>query len=136
MATPTELLVKITSRLAPDSGTATAQDALLLWRALFVQLVPLLGPQSNGWLFALSIAARQPAFPWLPQPEPGAESTAFASFGPSLEGRPPEEIVAVNRALLETYITALANLIGWQLTTRLLHAVFPDDDAGDNGVRS
>ena len=136
MAIPTELLVKITGRLAPDNGLATAQDALCLWSALFGKLVPLLGPLSNEWLFALSIAARQPAFPWLPRPEPGAESAAFADFGLSLEGRSPEEIVAVNRALLETYTAALADLISWQLTTRLLYAAFSDDDASDSGVSS
>jgi hypothetical protein len=129
MAIPTELLVKITSRLAPDGGPATAQDALGVWVKLFGKLVPLLGPLSNELLFARSVTTRQPAFPWLPRLEPGAESTAFAGFGPCLDGRSPEEIVAVNRALLETYTAALADLIGAHLATRLLRAAFPDTDS-------
>jgi hypothetical protein len=134
MAIPIELLVKITSRLAPDGGPDTAQLALRIWAELFGKLVPLLGPLSNELLFARSVTARQQAFPWLPRPEPGAESTAFAGFGPCLDGRSPEEIVAVNRALLETYTAALADLIGVQLATRLLRAAFHDDDANKNTV--
>ena len=129
MAIPSELLVQIASRLAPDGGAATAQDALGVWARLFGKLGPLLGPLSNELLFARSVTTRQPAFPWLPQFEPGAESTAFAGFDPCLDARSPEEIVAVNRALLETYTTALADLIGAQLATRLLRAAFPDTDS-------
>lgn len=126
MAIPTELLMQITSRLAPNGGPATAQDALGVWATLFGKLGPLLGPLSNELLFARSMTRRQPGFPWLPRLEPGAESTAFAGFVPCLHGRSPEEIVAVNRALLETYTTALADLIGGQLATRLLSAAFPE----------
>jgi hypothetical protein len=80
-------------------------------------------------MFARILASRQPAFPWLPRLAPGAEQAAFASFAPSLDGRSPDDILAVNLALLETYLSALADLIGVQLATRLLYRAFPDDDA-------
>ena len=129
MAIPTELLVQITNRLAPDGGPATVQDALGVWATLFGKLGPLFGPLSNELLFARSMTRRQPGFPWLPRLEPGAESSAFAGFVPSLHGRSPEEIVAVTRALLDTYTAALADLIGAYLATRLLRAAFPDTDS-------
>jgi hypothetical protein len=132
MAIPNELLAKMTGRLAPGGGPVTAQDALRLWAHLFGKLVPLLGPLSNELLFARSVMACRQDFPWLPRPEPGAESVAFAGFGASLEGRVPEDIAAVNHAVLETYTSALADLIGAQLTTRLLDGAFPDDEGNKN----
>lgn len=132
MPIPTELLEKMTGRLAPDNGLATAEGAVHVWRTLFSKLSPLLGPLSTELMFARSLAARHPAFPWLPRLAPDAEQTAFARFAPSLDGRSPAEIAAVNRALLETFTSALADLIGMQLAARLLHAAFPDDDANKN----
>ncbi|THC45684.1 hypothetical protein C2862_04130 [Massilia sp. Mn16-1_5] len=132
MPIPTELLVKITSKLAPDDGPATAEDALHVWRTLFGKLAPLLGPLSTELMFARSLAARQPAFPWLPRLAPDAEPAAFSRFAPCLDGRSPDDILAANRVLLETFTSALAELIGVPLATRLLHAAFPDDDANKN----
>ena len=132
MSIPTELLVKMTGRLAPENGPATAEAALQVWRTLFRNLAPLLGPLSTELMFARSLAARRPAFPWLPQLTPDAEQTAFARFAPSLDGRSPDELAAANRALLETFTSALTDLIGLQLAVRLLHAAFPDDDANKN----
>lgn len=132
MPIPTALLVKMTGRLAPDGGPATAEAALQVWRALFGKLGPLLGPLSTELMFARSLAARRPAFPWLPVLAPDAERTALASFAPSLDARSPDDIAAVNRALLETFASALADLVGMQLAVRLLDAAFPDDDANKN----
>jgi len=132
MPIPTELLVKMTGRLTPDDGPATAEAALHVWRTLFRKLAPLLGPLSTELMFARSLAARHPAFPWLPQLAPDAEQAAFARFAPSLDARSPDDIAAANRALLETFTSALADLIGMQLAVRLLHAAFLDDDANKN----
>lgn len=129
MPIPTELLVKVSGRLTPANGPATAEAALRLWTALFGTLGPLLGPLSTELMFARSLASRQPAFPWLPRLERGAEHAAFASFSPGLVDRAPDDILTVNLALLETYLSALADLIGVQLASRVLHGAFPDDDA-------
>lgn len=129
MSIPTELLVMMTGRLAPDNGPVTAESAVRVWTALFRKLSPLLGPLSTELIFARSLAARYPAFPWLPRLEPEAEPSAFARFAPSLDGRSPEDIMEANRALLESFTSALADLVGMQLATRLLRTAFPDDDA-------
>lgn len=136
MPIPTKLLVRITSRLVSAREPADAAGALAVWETLFGKLVPLLGPLSNELLFARSLIARQAAFPWLPQFEPGAEGSAFSVFRSALGGRTPEDIVAVNQALLEAYTSALADLIGMQLSVHLLNAVFPGDEANQNTLEN
>ena len=80
---------------------------------LFHKFAPLLGPLSADLLFARSLAEQQADFPWLPHIAPAAAryrlrrhsnaaSTAVAA----------EDIVAANRAMLATYTTGLADLIG------------------------
>jgi hypothetical protein len=126
MPIPTELFTTIMEHFAPDSASDAAGTAVRAWHALFHKLAPLLGPLSADLLFARSLTVQEAQFPWLPKLAPSAARTAFADFERSLANRPAEEIAAVNRALLSTYTTVLAGLIGDGLATRVLGGAFPD----------
>ena len=115
----------IVGYMAPDNDADAAAAAVGAWHALFRKIGPLLGPLSADLLFARSLIVNEAAFPWLPRVAPGASRTAFEQFERSLANRAPEEIVAANRALLSTYTTVLAGLIGDGLATRFLGAAFP-----------
>jgi hypothetical protein len=91
----------------------------------------LIGPLSTELLFARALTTHERAFPWLPQAVPGAPRPVFEEFERSLDSRMPDEIAAVNRALLATYTTGLAELIGPGLVTRFLQAAFPHDESSD-----
>ena len=130
MPIPTELLSAITDRLTPHGGPATADDAITVWRCIFSRFNPLIGPMSTQALFARALALHQPAFPWLPQAlTPDQARQAFASFALALGGQQADALLAANRALLDTFSTELAELIGARLATQFLRSAFPPDDA-------
>lgn len=126
MPIPTELFETIIRHLAPGCGTATGADAVRVWRTLFGKFGPLLGPLSTDLLFARSLAAQEAAFPWLPQTGPAGARFAFGAFERCLEGLASDDVIAVNRALLSSFTTLLAELIGMRLTVSFLQAAFPD----------
>jgi len=127
MPIPTELFATIVAPIATASGQEPATEAIRVWQTLFRKFGPLLGPLSTELLFARSLAIHTPQYPWLPRIAPAAARTAFAEFERILAARAPEDIVAVNHALLASYTKGLLDLIGAGLTTRLLAAAFPDD---------
>jgi hypothetical protein len=132
MPIPTELFATMTGRLAPGGRPGTITDAVAVWRALFKKFSPLIGPLSTELLFARSLATHEGAFPWLPQAMPGTLRPVFEEFERSLASRTSDEIVAVNRALLASYTTGLAELIGPGLVTRFVRAAFPPDESNKN----
>lgn len=131
MPIPTELFATIMAPIAADSPEPAA-EAIRVWRVLFRRFGALLGPLSTDLLFARSLAMHVSDYPWLPRIGPTAERTAFPEFERSLDARAAQDIVAANRALLESYTTGLVNLIGAGLTTRLLESVFPDNKNNTN----
>jgi hypothetical protein len=126
MPIPTELFMTILGKIAPANDSNAVAAAVGVWHTLFRKIAPLLGPLSADLLFARSLAANEAAFPWLPRIAADASWTAFREFERSLENRALDDIVAANRALLSTYMTVLADLIGAGLATRLLGGAFPD----------
>jgi hypothetical protein len=132
MPIPTELFATIMAAITADSGSQPATDAIRVWHTLFRKVSPLLGSLSTDLLFARSLATHASEYPWLPRVAPTAPRTAFEEFARSLDARAAQDIVAVNHALLATYTTGLANLIGAGLTTRLLKAAFPNDKNNTN----
>ena len=128
MPLPTELFTRIMGHIAPDSTPDATAAALRVWHTLFHKLAPLLGPLSADLLFMRSLAAHEAQFPWLPRVAPSAAGTAFREYERCLEGRPEQDIVAVNRALVSTYMAVLADLIGDGLAGRLLDAAAADMD--------
>ena len=132
MPIPTELFATIAARFTSDNEPASATAALRVWHMLFEKLTPLLGPLGAQLLLARSLAIQSAAFPFLPQPLAGEQQQCFALFERRLHDLAPEELLTVNVALLGTYTTVLADLIGERLATRLLRATFLQEDAEKN----
>ena len=130
MPIPTELLTAMTDRLTPNGGPSTADAAARVWSRIFARFNPLIGPVSTQALFARALALHQEAFPWLPQAlTPEQARQAFASFALALDAQQADALLAANRALLDTFSTELAELIGARLATQFLRSAFPPDDA-------
>jgi hypothetical protein len=132
MPIPTELFATIMGNISISSAPDSAAAATRVWRTMFRKFSPLLGPLSADLLFARSLAEQEAAFPWLPRIAPGAESTAYEAFERSLDSRSTEDILAANRAMLLTYTTVLADLIGMRLATNFLGAAFAIENTKEN----
>lgn len=126
MPIPNKLFATIMAQMAADSPPEARAGAIRVWHIMFRTFGPLLGPLSADVLFMRSLAVHEAAFAWLPRIAPGAASTALREFERSLADRSPDEITAVNRALLSTYTTILSDLIGEGLAIRFLGGAFPD----------
>jgi hypothetical protein len=130
MPIPAELLDSITSRLTPNGGPATVEDAVTVWTAVFARFELLLGPLSTHLLFARALTLEAKAFRWLPQAiVPEQSRDAFDRFVRALDGRPQHELLETNRALLASYTTQLAELLGARLATQFLRSAFAPDNA-------
>jgi hypothetical protein len=132
MPISTELFATIMGNISTSSAQHCAAAAMRVWRTMFRKFGPLLGPLSADLLFARSLAAQESSFPWLPHIAPDAASTAFEAFERSLDSRTAEEILAANRAMLLTYTTVLAELIGMRLATNFLAAAFVNENTNKN----
>jgi hypothetical protein len=129
MSTSNDLLSAIMKGMDVDRGWATADRALAIWNRITRKFGPLLGPGSADLLFARSLDENRARFPWLPIPDPGGVDPSYDGLETSLAQRPPEEIFASTRALLESYIELLTTLIGARLTNQFLRSAFPADEA-------
>lgn len=136
MQIPTELLALITDRLSPGGKPGSAEDAIQVWQRVFAKFRPLIGPLSTDLLFVRALFCHDRDFPWLRELG-GLDGSydgheVFGAFVRRLDEQPPEDIVAVNRALVATYAAELADLIGDRLAGRFLHAAFAPADAHKN----
>lgn len=130
MPTPNALPASITDRLRPGGQPGNAADAVRVWNALYARFSPLLGPLSTELLFVRALSEHAHAFPWLAQcASPATPRDAFDAFTRCLDDHAPADIVAVNQALLATYIEQMSGLIGERLTARFLDSAFPPDGA-------
>lgn len=132
MPIPTELFVTIAARFTPDNEPANPTAALRVWDALFDRLTPLLGPLGAHLLLARSLDIQAAAFPSLSHPLPAEYQACRALFEHSLRELAPADLATVNVALLGTYTTVLADLIGERLATRLLRTTFQETKAEKN----
>jgi len=124
-----ELLAIITDHLGPAGKPGNADGAAWVWQRLFATFRPLLGPLSTETLFVRTLFGHGGEVHWLREAAASPPGEAFALFLRRLQEQAPEEIVTVNRALLLTYATELADLIGDRLASRFLHAAFAPDTA-------
>jgi hypothetical protein len=132
MPIPTGLFATIMVNTSTSSASDSAAAAMRVWRTMFRKFGALLGPLSADLLFARSLAEQEATFPWLPHIAPDAVSTAFKEFERSLDSRTAEEIFAANRAMLSTYTTVLAELIGMPLATSFIGAAFAHENTDKN----
>lgn len=132
MSISNDLLSAIMKGMDVDRGWATAERALAIWNRITRKFGPLLGPGSADLLFTRSLDENRVRFPWLPIPDPDGADSFYEGLEASLTQRPPDEILASTRALLETYIDLLTTLIGARLTNQFLRSAFPTDEAERN----
>lgn len=115
---------------ATTSSEGEAADLVLAWLRLSEQLTPLIGENGFCALFGRALRLTVPRFGDLSTCD-SARSAAdlFASLTRTLNEMGPEHAGAANGALLGTFTTLLATLIGEALTKQLLHVA----EVGANG---
>ena len=108
------------------SAEAVALAWLLLWQAVERALIPIVGVRGVAALFNRSLRlAAEAGHPWLDprRAEPGSRVDAPA-LQARLAQRGSAEALAGGDALLKSFDSLLASLVGESLTERLLGAVW------------
>lgn len=117
-----ELLYAVTGQMTPARGAALADDAVLAWERILRKFGPLIGVNSTELLLERSMEGAGLAR--LPSASAG-HGTALVRLHASLAARPPEDIIAAQRAMLTMFIEMVSTLIGARLTVQFLRAAFP-----------
>ncbi|MES3021052.1 MAG: hypothetical protein V4857_05640 [Pseudomonadota bacterium] len=120
MQTHTELLQAIKRELAAcGAGTPVAGAAAALCERIGQKFRPLVGPASLALLLARSLETQRARFPWLPR------SAEAAALEHSFAAREASEVAAATAAVLDTFVSLMASLIGTRLTFQYLRSAFP-----------
>jgi hypothetical protein len=101
--------------------------AVVLWEAVAVQIVSIVGIGGFNSLYARSIFLVQPAFPWLVADLPSDDR--FSALKKCAASQTPEQVSAANSLLLISFTDILATLIGELLTTRILRSAWGIPDS-------
>lgn len=109
-----------------DAGQI-AENAACAWRALEAALSPIIGQRAVAALYKRSVALVHADFPWLTAREADSlgnrQSDDFALLRTVLSQQTSSNAKAAHWALLRTFRSLLAGLVGESLTERLLGAV-------------
>jgi len=109
---------------APDAS-AVADAVLSTWQRMAAQLAPVIGVRGAEVLFRRALHLTGQAFPWLAAD--GAEDAKVELYTAVRDRMAGRELVATTtagNALLTTFVSLLAGLIGDPLTERLLSPVW------------
>jgi len=107
------------------SGAAIVQGAAALWRAVDLDLSPIIGRRGTAALFQRALFLTWRTHDWMPEQSGEASFDAcLEALTKTLAGRQPEEAVAARRALESTFHDLLSSLVGAALTTQLLRAAW------------
>lgn len=109
---------------APDAA-AIADAVLATWQRMAVQLAPVIGVHGVEVLFRRALHVTGQAFPWLAAD--GGEDDKVelhTAVRARMAGRELLAATTVGNALLTTFVSLLASLIGETLTERLLSPVW------------
>ena len=132
-----QVIKKLQARHAGTDAMALSASAIRIWEQLTSKFMPMIGPGSVRLIYSRSLELNKSAFPWLPAASaPDMDESPFAALKVGLEGLQPDEAVAANCALLDTFIHLLATLIGAHLTIQFLRSAFPDDAPPENPQES
>jgi len=117
-------------RQGPDSRPEALSGAALgLWREVGDRLAPMIGTRGVEALVSRALQLTAPAFPWLvPAGKPPDDGNSMTAFQACLEGRDPAAVQAASVALLVTFTSLLAAMIGPSLTDRLLNPIWAPPD--------
>jgi hypothetical protein len=119
----------------PDGAPAASVHAhsLACWSDLAAHLSPLIGEAGFCALYLRASSLTNAERQWPPAMQ-GARSVShlLAALQDNLAALPPQQAIAANAALLDTFTKLLAGLIGEGLTTRLLNTAWADRSEGTN----
>ncbi|CAN7329242.1 hypothetical protein LJR289_001763 [Pseudoduganella sp. LjRoot289] len=104
---------------------AVAEDSVLLWKRLAVELSSLVGEAAFQTLFARSVHLARVTYPWLTD---GADP-GFDRLRAALEQQDAGLAGAASIALFTTFTDTLILLIGESLTTTILYTSWGQDAA-------
>jgi hypothetical protein len=129
MHSQTDLLQAIMKEMpVPVAGSdpSMAEAAVRVWDKVATRFRPVVGPATLALLFARSIDAHRASYPWLAKSaEPQALALSFA-------GRDAAEVAAATGAVLDSFATHMASLIGARLTYQFLRVAFPAEASPAN----
>lgn len=104
---------------------AVAEDSVLLWERLAVELSSLIGDAAFQTLFSRSVHLARVDHPWLTE---GADP-GFSRLRASLEQQDATQAGAASIALFTIFTDTLILLIGESLTTTILYTSWGQDTA-------
>lgn len=138
--TDRDRLRKAIRRMLTDStrgapaADSIAEATVSTCRRISARLAPVIGAQGVGVLFSRSLHLTMTAFPWLAAAGEHRDSAAlFESLKTSLAGSETAAAADASAALLVTFVTLLATLIGASLTERLLGPVWASPPPSPEG---
>src|SRR5688572_23668545 len=114
--------------IAQDADAAQiAEKAVCAWRAVEAALAPIIGQRAVAALYKRSVALVHADYPWLMAREAGSlrnrQSDDFDLLRTMLSQQSSSNAMAAHWALLRTFRSLLAGLVGESLTERLLGSV-------------
>jgi len=116
---------QVAERLSAPDNEVVAEGAVIAWKQMAKQIIPLVGEDGFNSLYARSVYLLQSEFPWL-----GASlitkkvGSQFAELKKALARHTPEQAREANERLLNTFTSILASLIGDELTLRILDSAW------------
>jgi hypothetical protein len=128
-----QLLLDILINKGAAQPPETAAQLLQPWRRMAAHLRPLIGESGFCALYGRStrLAARE--FEWLAQCQPGKSiERTLVGLGEAFGAVEPDTACNANATLLATFATALSDLIGAALTSRVLSSATKDGDEQKN----
>ena len=111
----------------PDN---VANVSAVLWEKLASELVPIIGEEGFATLYARSVH-KDARFP-MSISKPTTKADAFATLKAELESCDSSQAIEVSVALFITFLDILAQLIGDQLTFRILVIAWGEYFSPDN----
>ena len=112
------------------SAIEVADSACACWRAIDMALTPIIGKKGVIALVKRSVNLQQRQYPAL-KTITSFKILVFPALHTVLVTQTPDDAVAINNALLNTFYELLINLIGKTLSHRLLHSVLVTPFNGD-----
>jgi hypothetical protein len=113
---------QIINHLMSNPAENVLDAAVVLWEAVAIQIISIVGEGGFNSLYARSVFLVQPAFPWLVGDLPSDDR--FSALRRCAATQTLEQVSAANSLLLITFTDILATLIGELLTTRILRSAW------------
>jgi hypothetical protein len=123
---PARLAAPLWRRVADDADAAEIAEAMVMtWREIDAVLTPIIGQLGLAALYKRSLYLTGTGHPWLTTAHDGTQpGIDLATLKLVFTRQLSRETAVAGEALLRTFDTLLASLVGPSLTERLLHPVW------------